>query len=182
MSDHSDKRLVLVPGPAQTASELAGGAERRKSIRYPFTAEVEAVEVRSQVRVAGRTSDLGLGGCYIDTISSLPVGAVVRLRIKREQRVFEAVATVANAHVSMGMGLAFTEIKPEHLDVLRAWLAELSGEQLPEPEVMETEPETNDASTVLHLQQVLNELVNLMVRKKIINEKEGAALLRQLFR
>jgi hypothetical protein len=182
MTDHSDKRLVLVPGPAQTASELTGRPERRKSIRYPFTAEVEAVETRSQVRIAGRTSDLALGGCYIDTISTLPAGAIVRLRIKREQRVFEALATVANSHASMGMGMAFTEIKPEHQVVLRAWLSELSGEQLPEAEIVETEPETSDASTILHLQQVLNELINLMVRKKIINDKEGAALLRQLFR
>jgi hypothetical protein len=31
------------------------------------------------------------------------------------------------------------------------------------------------------LQQVLNELVSLMVRKKLINETEGAALLRKLY-
>jgi hypothetical protein len=42
----------------------------------------------------------------------------------------------------MGMGLAFTEIKREHQDVLRSWIAELSGEQPQEAAVSSTEPET----------------------------------------
>jgi hypothetical protein len=184
MSNRSDKPLILVPGPMRIVSETADSAERRKAIRYPFTAEAEAVEVRSQTRVAGRASDLGLGGCYIDTISPLAVGTVVRLRMKREQHVFEATATVVYAHVSMGMGLAFTEIKPEYQAVLRTWVAELSGEQVAEPEaeVVDTEPESSEVSTILNLQQVLNELVKVMVRKKILNETEATALLRQIFR
>jgi hypothetical protein len=182
MSDYSDKPLVLVPGPIRVASEAPSGPERRQIIRYPFTAAAEILELRSQTRVAGRSSDLGLGGCYIDLMSPLAVGSIVRIRLEREQNVFEAMATVAYAHVSMGMGLTFTEIKPEHQAVLRTWVAELSGEQLPEPEVAAAEPESGMLSTVLHLQQVLNELINLMVRKKVINEAEGAALLRQIFR
>jgi hypothetical protein len=184
MSNRSDKPLILVPGPMRIVSETANSAERRKAIRYPFTAEAEAVEVRSQTRVAGRASDLGLGGCYIDTISPLAVGTVVRLRMKREQHVFEATATVVYAHVSMGMGLAFTEIKSEYQAVLRTWVAELSGEQVVEPEVevVDTEPESSEVSTILNLQQVLNELVKVMVRKKILNETEATTLLRQIFR
>jgi hypothetical protein len=182
MSNRSDKPLILVPGPMQTASEAANGPERRKAIRYPFTGAAEVMDVSSQTRVAGRTSDLGLGGCYVDTITPLSVGTLVRVRIKREQNTFEAAATVVYAHVSMGMGLAFTEIKPEYQAVLRAWVAELSGEQVAKPEVADTEPESSQASTILNLQQVLSELVNVMVRKKILNAAEATALLRQIFR
>ncbi len=182
MSEHSDKPLIVVPGPIRAASEMANGPERRQVFRYPFTATAEVMELRSQTRVAGRSSDLGLGGCYIDTLSPFSVGTLVRLRLARQQQVFETVATVAYAHVSMGMGLAFTETKPEHQAVLRAWVAELSGERLPEPEVVATEPESGMVPTIFHLQQVLNELVNVMVRKKIINETEGTALLRKIFR
>ena len=95
---------------------------------------------------------------------------------------FEAKATVTYSQVAMGMGLAFTEVKPEHLAVLRAWVAELSGEALPEPDVAAAGPEYATLSTVLNLQQVLNELVSMMVRKKVISDTEGAALLRQIFR
>lgn len=182
MSEPSDKPLILVPGPIRAASEMANGPERRRVLRYPFTATAEVIELRSQARVTGRSSDLGLGGCYVDTISPFAVGALVRLRLVRQQHVFETVATVAYAHVSMGMGLAFTETKPEHQAVLRAWVAELSGERLPESEVVATEPESRMVPTIFNLQQVLNELVKVMVRKKIMNETEGAALLRQIFR
>jgi hypothetical protein len=182
MSQHSDKPLILVPGPVRGASEAADRPERRRAVRYPITATAEVVELRSQTRVLGRSSDLSLGGCYVDTFSPLAVGAIVRVRLECEQRLFEALATVSNAHPSMGMGLAFTEIKPEHQAILQVWVAELSGERPAEPAAKTTEPDSEMPSTLLNLQQVLNELVNLMVRKKIINETEGTALLRKLFR
>ena len=90
-------------------------------------------------------------------------------------------AKVMYAKYSMGMGLAFTEVKPEHQAVLQAWVAELSGEALPKFDVAAAGPESGNLSTVLSVQQVMNELVSLMVRKKLINETEGAALLRKLF-
>jgi hypothetical protein len=181
MSKISDKPLILVPGPVPVKSETGEGAERRRVDRYPFTAAADILDLRSQTRVTGRSSDLGLGGCYIDILSPFGVASAVRVRLEREENVFEAMATVTYSQVSMGMGLAFTEVKPEHLTVLRAWVAELSGDALPEPDATAA-PEYATLSTVLNLQQVLNELVSLMVRKKVISDTEGAALLRQIFR
>jgi len=181
MSKISDKPMIVVPGPMPVASEIGNGPERRRVVRYPFTAAAEIMDVSSQARVAGRSSDLGLGGCYIDILSPFALGAAVRVRLERDQKVFEAMATVTYAQLSMGMGLAFTEVKPEHQAVLRAWVAELSGEELPESDVAAS-PEAGMLSTVLNLQQVLNELVGIMVRKKLINETEGAALLRKIYK
>jgi hypothetical protein len=180
MAKISDEPLPLASGSIPIKSEMEAGPDRRSAVRYPFTAAADVVELRSQARVAGRGSDLGLGACYIDVLSPFAVGSVVRVRLEREQSVFEAVATVSYSQQSMGMGLAFTEVKTQH--VLRAWVAELSGEPLPEPDAAAVESDSGMPSTVLHLQQVLNELINLMVRKKVINEAEGAALLRQIFR
>jgi hypothetical protein len=182
MSKSSDKSLTLVPGPMPVKSGTGEGAERRRVDRYPFTAAADVVDLRSETRVSGRSSDLGLGGCYIDILSPFGAGSAVTVRLQREEHVFEAKATVTYSQVAMGMGLAFTEVKPEHLAVLRAWVAELSGEALPEPDVAAAGPEYATLSTVLNLQQVLNELVSMMVRKKVISDTEGAALLRQIFR
>jgi hypothetical protein len=132
--------------------------------------------------VTGRCSDLGLGGCYIDILSPFGVGSDVHVRLEREQHVFEAMATVTYAQVSMGMGLAFTEAKAEHQAVLQAWVAELSGKGLPKLDVAAAGSESEILSTVLNLQQVLNELINLMVRKRVITEGEGVALLRRILR
>jgi len=105
--------------------------ERRKYARFPFTATVEAVEVKSQARIQGRTSDLSLGGCYMDTISSFPTGATVKIRLTMGARSFEAEAQVVYSLVNMGMGLKFTNADLEHLCLLDKWVADLSREPLP---------------------------------------------------
>jgi hypothetical protein len=181
MSERSDTPIVF-PAPLPEESAKSGGPERRGLVRFPFTAAAEVYELRSQTRVKGRCSDLGSGGCYVDTLIPFAVGAVVRVRIERDTREFEAEAVVAYAHVQMGMGLAFTDIKREHQKVLRSWIAELSGEQAPQPAPSATEPETGAIETDANIRLVLNELIYLLVRKKIITENEGTGLLRKMFR
>jgi hypothetical protein len=175
-----EKPLVVLPGLAPNQSLSGHGPERRITPRFPFTATAEVAELRSQTRIAGRSSDLGFGGCYIDSISPFSVGTVVRVRLERESRKFEAMARITYAHSSMGMGMAFTEIKPEFLPVLKTWVAELSGEA---PPISETTAESSGAnvSAIANTRPVLNELINLLVRKKIISEVEGTTLLRQMF-
>jgi hypothetical protein len=181
MSERSDTPIVF-PAPLREEPPKSEAPEKRAQVRYPFTAAAEIYELRSQTRVSGRCSDLGAGGCYIDTLSPFAVGAVVRIHMKRDAREFEAAAVVAYAHVSMGMGLAFTEIKREHKDVLRSWIADLSGEQAAEPAASATEPETGAVEANANVQLVLHELITLLVRKKIITENEAVGFLRQMFR
>jgi hypothetical protein len=104
------------------------------------------------------------------------------VRIERERREFEALATVSYAHVSMGMGLAFTEIRPEYQAVLRSWIAELSGEQTGGPNAPAAGPESGVLAAIENLHQVLHELVDLLARKKLISENEAAGVLRRLSR
>jgi len=181
MSERSDMPIVL-PAPMPEESAKGGGPERRSQVRFPFTAAAEVYELHSQTRLTGRCSDLGSGGCYVDTLSPLPVGAIVKIRMERDMREFEAMAVVTYALVSMGMGLAFTEIKGEHQEVLRSWIAGLSGKQLPKPAVSTTVPEIGAIDANANMRLMLNELIYLLVRKKIITENEGSELLRQMFR
>jgi PilZ domain len=178
MSEPSDKP-ILIPAPTPQRQDLP---ERRRATRFPFTASAEVRDLRSQASVTGRCSDLANGGCYVDTLSPFGIGSAVRVQIERDLRKFEALAIVSYAHLSMGMGLAFTEVKPEHQAVLRSWIAELSGEQPSGPEAPAAGPEAGLPATIESLRQVINELVNLMVRKKILTETEAAGVLRQLLR
>jgi hypothetical protein len=181
MPERSDTPIVF-PAPLREEPPKSGGQVNRAYVRYPFTAAAEICELRSQTRVSGRCSDLSTGGCYIDTLSPFPVGAVVRIRMEHDKREFEAAAVVAYAHVSMGMGLSFTEIKREHQTVLRSWIADLSGEQAPEPAAPATESESGAVEANANIRLVLNELIYLLVRKKIITENEASGLLHQMFR
>lgn len=182
MPERSDKSPIKVPGPVPGASGTTSVQERRTTPRFHFTAAAEVFDIGSQARLVGRSSDLGLGGCYIDTISPFAADTAVRVRLERGLHQFEARAVVKYTHQSMGMGLVFTEIKPEHQAVLRKWIAELGGEQSPESEVLATNPESGMAPAIGNLRQILNELIDLLIRKKVISEREGAGLLRQMFR
>src|SRR5579872_537230 len=104
------------------------GKERRTSTRYPFTATCDATEPKSHAKIIGRTSDLGRGGCYIDTIGPFPIGTVLVVRINREHQTLTFEGKVAFAQPGMGMGLAFTKVAPDQQAILDEWIAELSGE------------------------------------------------------
>jgi PilZ domain len=182
MPERSENPMSVIPKLPPSTSKTTEGVERRQSCRYPFTAAAEVVELRSQTRVIGRSSDLGSGGCYIDTLAPVAVGTVVRVRLEHGQHHFEAVATVSYAHLSMGMGLAFTQIDPENQALLQKWVGELSGELLPDQPLPAASGEPDRLSEILNLQHVLNELISMMIRKKVIDQNEGAGLLRQIFR
>ncbi len=182
MSKYSEKSQTIWPGPSQQESRESSAPERRMAQRFHFTAAAEVIDLRSKARVTGRSSDLGMGGCYIDTLAPFAVGATVQIRLERDLRELEAKGVVTYTLVSMGMGLSFTDIKPEHQAVLKAWIAELSGEKETNPEIGSLSPDPTMLATVTNNRQALNELVNLMIRKKIISENEGATLLRLLFR
>jgi hypothetical protein len=182
MSEYSDKPLILVPGPSSVPTGEIVHPERRASLRFPFTAAAEVFDILSQARIVGRTSDIGFGGCYIDTLSPFAKGSIVRVRLEQELHEFEALAVVTYANAPMGMGLAFSEIKPEYQAVLKTWMAKLSGEELPASEVFNPGLDSGVMATIDNLRLVLKELVHIMVRKKIISENEGASIMRQMFR
>ena len=100
-------------------------SKRRAVRRCPFVASVEVTEVASGARLSARTSELGLGGCYIDTLNPFPVGTVVQLRILRDSGALQTQAKVVYVHPSFGMGCAFIEMAPDQRAVLEGWLAEI---------------------------------------------------------
>lgn len=75
-------------------SNESGPRERRFSVRYPFAAEAEILDLKSGIRLSGVTSDLSLGGCFICTHRSLEVGARVHLTLKYKKQSVIMLATV----------------------------------------------------------------------------------------
>ena len=101
------------------------GGKQRSVRRCPLVATAEVTELGSETKLSARTSELGLGGCYVDTLSPFPEGSQVRVRILRDNGVFETKAKVAYSDRRFGMGLAFTEMTPPQRSLLEGWLAEL---------------------------------------------------------
>jgi hypothetical protein len=158
-------------------------AERRHHLRFPFSATVEAVETKSGTKVTGRTSDLGLGGCYVDTLSPFPVGTEAKIRILRENETFEAQARVVYSLIGMGMGLAFISAQPKQVRLFQRWLQEISGQPVSAQDAsLQQAPETAPAERTQTLKNVvLSDLIMTLMQKKVLTEKEGKDLLRKLF-
>lgn len=153
-------------------------AERRRTLRFPVSATVEAVEVKTGAKITGRTTDLGLGGCYIDTMNPFPVGAEVKVRIQRENESFEAQARVVYSLAGMGMGMAFVSAQAKQIRLFQRWIQEISGESAPlQPPGQPTPVETTQ--TMQHV--VLTDLIMTLMQKKVLTETEGKDLLRKLF-
>ena len=154
--------------------------ERRRHARYPFTATVEAVETISQTRINGRTSDLSRGGCYVDAISSFPVGSVVKMRLTKEARSLEAQAEVVYSLAGMGMGVKFTGGDPEQLWNLEKWVGELSGELSPEPEPPQVSAPSCADGNPCNEEDVLAELVMELMKQRVLPEAKCKAMLEKL--
>lgn len=115
----------------QTADITAGGrfAERRSTPRYALIATAEIFDPIGNIRLSGRTAEIGLGGCYVDALNILPKGTVIELSIQRDAGVLKTWGRVVYAHENIGMGVQFFDIAPEQQALLKEWLAELSSSE-----------------------------------------------------
>jgi hypothetical protein len=100
-------------------------AKQRSVRRCPLVASAEVTELSSRAQLSARTSEIGLGGCYVDALNSFPEGTLVGLRILRDRGVFETKAKVVYCDPGFGMGLAFTEMTPDQRSLLEAWLVDI---------------------------------------------------------
>ena len=78
---------------------------------------VDAVEPKSNAKISGRTSDISLGGCYVDTINPFPAETIIKIRLTNERETFEADAKVVLSKVGMGMGVAFISAVPQQVRI-----------------------------------------------------------------
>jgi hypothetical protein len=123
MIDDSHKQPESSASPP--GGEALQRAKRRAVLRCALVASAEVIELGSRAQLKARTSELGLGGCYIDTLNPFLQGTVVQLRILRDNGIFETQAKVVYSDVRFGMGLVFTEMTGDQRSLLESWLTEL---------------------------------------------------------
>src|SRR5579863_2594004 len=149
--------------------------ERRNSIRYQITVAAEVIELISGTRFSTRTTDLGPGGCCVDTLMPLPVGSSVRVRLHKDNVSIEALGSVTYSQSGLGMGVAFDAMPPERARALDAWLAELTAVKPHSFDVSLASSRT-PAKQEQHT-EIAQRLVRLLVKRGLISEADAAALL-----
>jgi PilZ domain-containing protein len=99
--------------------------ERRFTIRYPFAAEAEILDLKSGTRLSGVTSDLSLGGCFVCTRRPLEVGTRVHLTLKYKNHSAIMLAAVRVLKPRIGMGLQALELDSSSIGTFLRWLYDL---------------------------------------------------------
>src|SRR5437899_12662522 len=95
-------------------------------------------------------------------------GTTVQVRLTREKKSFDAEGTVAHSQPGLGMGVAFTAVSPDQLEVLRKWLGELTGESSP----LETSPAEAAARRPPEQKElrILNKLISRSEERRVGKE------------
>jgi hypothetical protein len=170
MYDHGQKN------PSGGKSAGTSEAERRNNDRHAFTASAEVVELGSGAKFSTRTTDLGPGGCFVDTMVPFPVGANVRVTIHKGKNKFEQGGLVVYSQAGLGMGIAFETMEPQQREALDNWLAELTGGKQAShhdsPYGASKPPETRGRDHAAFVR-----LVRLMIGKGMLTEAEGTSVL-----
>jgi PilZ domain len=173
-----EQNILAEPG-LQTVAEAV---DKRQHPRVPVSVGVEIVEARTRVRITGRATDFGVGGCYVDTMNTFAEGTPVEVLLHWEGRTLHLQALVSyavNAR-SIGMGLSFTGTSAAEGATLLDWVTGVGGkppQELPQGRAPEIGPRGKTKPAQEHrLEEIIDDLVTLLVRRQVLSESEGAEL------
>ena len=160
------------PKDSATATQ---DSDRRGGDRHLVIASAEVVELSSGARFATRTTDLGPGGCFVDTLTPFPVGSKVRVTVYKTNSRFETRGVVVYSQAGLGMGVAFDALEPKQRAALDTWLAELTQGKVAIPESKQPGGQQK-LRELASDRTALIRLVQLMVSKGILTESEGSSV------
>lgn len=138
------------------------------------------MDLKSCSVLRARVSDIGRGGCYLDVFCPFPLQTPVKLRITNERVSFVAQAHVVYAKMGMGMGVEFTDVEAEQLQVLESWLHELGDDSSPDnkPALLEIAKRELPSGEVNQQQWlVLHELVIALLRKGVLEPAQAERMI-----
>jgi hypothetical protein len=161
---------------APSGGPVIEDADRRGALRYQFTAAAEVVDVNSGTRIASRTADVSLGGCFLDTLTPLPIGSLVRLCVHRGNVPLEVTGRVIYSQTGLGMGIAFSDLSLEQQSSLEGWLADLNSPRLLAYEAAAPKPKREEQDGAGS--RTLIRLIHLLVGRGMLSEEDAASLLR----
>jgi hypothetical protein len=101
-------------------------SEHRHAPRYLFIAEAEVTEILSNTMLIANTSDLSIGGCFLDMLNPSPEGTDIRVTISHKSKTFTTLGRVVFVLPNMGMGVVFKSVEDGQLAILQEWISELS--------------------------------------------------------
>jgi len=172
-----ESTMALLVDDASKASKTANSSERRTEPRTPMIAQAEVADIASGVKLSARVSDLSMSGCYLDALTPLPEGSDVHIRIAFNSEKLALRAKIRFSHPGLGMGVQFDALTGEQMQTLHNWLVSIGAKR---PLRAVTAAPAKPAATGKDPRKALQELIETLNRKGILNEGEAGQLLAKL--
>jgi len=103
-------------------NEVSPDQEKRRHVRHRICVGIEIQGMDSSSTIHAQSSDLSLGGCYVETLFPLPIGTAVNLEFWMGPERIAATGSVRTCDPGVGMGIEFTNLSPNNRDRLQAYL------------------------------------------------------------
>jgi c-di-GMP-binding flagellar brake protein YcgR len=107
------------------AAPQLGLLERRQHPRIKAAIPVELRPEGSETSIDLQTSDISLGGCYVQMIFTLEVGRMLELVLSVKNHKLPIRAVVVSRHPQVGNGIMFLEMEREDRIRLQHFLKSL---------------------------------------------------------
>jgi len=176
------------PSPSAVALQ-PGIQERRQFPRFACRIEAQVVAHDRSVRLAGKITDIALGGCYLEMLTPLPVDCPVELTFGPREAPLQVTGTVRSSHTGMGMGVMFTGMSPGDFERLRQLTmpAEPSAKNVAttarsaptsntdarvSTKITWTDPVPADAMDSSDVRETLAAVVRILCRKQLLTRTE----------
>jgi hypothetical protein len=145
----------------------------RESRRYPrFKCEgnMELKTEGSTIRTWATFTDISITGCYVEMMTTFPVGTKLEMQLGMNGFLVNVEASVRVTYPFLGMGIEFSELPHNDREQLEAMLASLSASSLTRAYVP-TKPTVNLPS-ISEPGAVIDALVNFFEAKSTLSLEE----------
>lgn len=140
--------------------------EKRRNPRFKCEGSMELKTEGSTIHTWATFTDVSTSGCYVEIMTTFPVGTIMDLRLGMHGIMVQTRAVVRVTYPFLGMGIEFTEVSPNDRELLDQMLASLAGAfaqrlQMPEPNSLQLPPITEPGALVDALAQFFAEKTSL---------------------
>ena len=171
------------PEPAPQSTQAASTRERRRYPRYRCSGTVQLSKEGGGPSVWMNLADIGLGGCYLETLSPVPLNTNVQLLIHIEDMNIRGRGKVRTVHPTVGNGIAFTHMSAEDWKRLHQLIARLDATGSRQTKVPASRPAGPPAAAPPPVRaavqddtrQSLEALLQILERKGLITRDEFLA-------
>jgi PilZ domain len=146
---------------------MGQNSERRHSSRVPCTGAAEIFQ-RGSRRGWGRVNEISHGGCYIEIIQLLSIGAEAQLRLTIADTLLDIGAKVVSNHPAMGMGMEFMAVSQEQKSKLAQILRSITAIAV-SPAAQQAENSQPNAAAVRITREAAPRILSKIIKR--INEK-----------